>query len=257
MLARSIGWPEIGKFSTARWVCARHLARAGTRTSPIESCSMRKSLSVISVDPLLPRWVRLPSDSLTQRLTRRRPAGAPAGLGRRARGRRSSGCGWPPPTAGSRWRSCATAPSSPTGPVPRASCPRSPATCRLTAASTPQRCRVAGRRRRAAASPTSRCSAGPSARATGGCRAGPRRSRCSAASTSTCARREFAAHDTYLTVVAVFGGVVDRGARRGRGAHDRHGDLRRQDGQGAGGAARARRCCTSTARPSSAGSRPS
>src|SRR3954447_22102817 len=54
MWPRSIGCPEIGKFSTARWVCARHLARAGTRTSPIESCSIRKSLSVMSVDPLLP-----------------------------------------------------------------------------------------------------------------------------------------------------------------------------------------------------------
>jgi hypothetical protein len=41
--ARSIGRPEIGKFSTARWVCARHFARAGTRTSPIESCSTRNS----------------------------------------------------------------------------------------------------------------------------------------------------------------------------------------------------------------------
>ncbi len=41
MSSRSIGWPEIGKFSTARWVCARHLAAAGTRTSPIESFSMR------------------------------------------------------------------------------------------------------------------------------------------------------------------------------------------------------------------------
>ena len=41
--SRSIGCPEIGKFSTARWVCARHFARAGTRTSPIESCSTRKS----------------------------------------------------------------------------------------------------------------------------------------------------------------------------------------------------------------------
>src|SRR4051812_16763352 len=35
--------PEMGKFSTARWVWACHLARAGTRTSPIESCSIRNS----------------------------------------------------------------------------------------------------------------------------------------------------------------------------------------------------------------------
>ena len=39
--SRSIGCPEIGKFSTARCVCARHFAAAGTRTSPIESFSMR------------------------------------------------------------------------------------------------------------------------------------------------------------------------------------------------------------------------
>ena len=39
--ARSSRMPEIGKFSIARCVCARHLADAGTRTSPIESRSMR------------------------------------------------------------------------------------------------------------------------------------------------------------------------------------------------------------------------
>ncbi len=37
---------EIGKFSTARWVCARHRALAGTRTSPMVSCSMRYSTSL-------------------------------------------------------------------------------------------------------------------------------------------------------------------------------------------------------------------
>ncbi len=37
----SSGVPLIGKFSTARWVCARQSASAGTRTSPIESCSVR------------------------------------------------------------------------------------------------------------------------------------------------------------------------------------------------------------------------
>src|SRR5690606_13619858 len=36
--------PEIGKFSTARWVCAAYSAFLGTRTSPIVSCSMRKSV---------------------------------------------------------------------------------------------------------------------------------------------------------------------------------------------------------------------
>jgi hypothetical protein len=33
--------PEIGKFSTARCVCAAYSASFGTRTSPIVSCSMR------------------------------------------------------------------------------------------------------------------------------------------------------------------------------------------------------------------------
>src|SRR3954453_405318 len=41
---RSMGMPESGKFSTARWVWARHNAVAGTRTSPIESCSTRNSI---------------------------------------------------------------------------------------------------------------------------------------------------------------------------------------------------------------------
>ncbi len=38
---RSTVVPEIGKFSTARCVCACHLAAFGTRTSPMESCSTR------------------------------------------------------------------------------------------------------------------------------------------------------------------------------------------------------------------------
>src|SRR4029453_5051912 len=42
---RSRPRPEIGKFSTARWVCARHSAVIGTRTSPMVSCSMRYSTS--------------------------------------------------------------------------------------------------------------------------------------------------------------------------------------------------------------------
>ena len=33
--------PLIGKFSTARWVCARQRASTGTWTSPMLSCSMR------------------------------------------------------------------------------------------------------------------------------------------------------------------------------------------------------------------------
>src|SRR5664279_2584995 len=49
--SRSMGWPEIGKFSTARWVCARHLAVAGTLTSPIESFSTRYSTSLMSTSP--------------------------------------------------------------------------------------------------------------------------------------------------------------------------------------------------------------
>ena len=39
----SIGVPLIGKFSTARCVWARQSASFGTRTSPMESCSMRHS----------------------------------------------------------------------------------------------------------------------------------------------------------------------------------------------------------------------
>ncbi len=69
--SRSIGRPEIGKFSTARWVWARHLARAGTRTSPIESCSTRKS-SVCGLASLTPA----PS-TLFQRDPRQPPTGRP------------------------------------------------------------------------------------------------------------------------------------------------------------------------------------
>ena len=55
MSSRSIVMPEIGKFSTARWVCARHFARAGTRTSPIESCSTRNSSDTCgSLDAVTP-----------------------------------------------------------------------------------------------------------------------------------------------------------------------------------------------------------
>ena len=40
---------EMGKFSTARWVCAWYLAFFGTRTSPMVSCSMRYSMSTVAV----------------------------------------------------------------------------------------------------------------------------------------------------------------------------------------------------------------
>src|SRR3712207_1721461 len=58
MSSRSMGVPEIGKFSTARWVWARHLAQAGTRTSPMESRSMRWSCSVATLAPVWCRWDR-------------------------------------------------------------------------------------------------------------------------------------------------------------------------------------------------------
>lgn len=45
MCSRSSRWPDTGKFSTARCVWACHFAVAGTRTSPIESCSIRHSCS--------------------------------------------------------------------------------------------------------------------------------------------------------------------------------------------------------------------
>ncbi len=45
MCARPRRCPETGKFCTARCVCACHFAAAGTRTSPIESCSIRYACS--------------------------------------------------------------------------------------------------------------------------------------------------------------------------------------------------------------------
>src|SRR5690606_9764699 len=42
MKPRGIGRPEMGKFCTARWVCAPHRASAGTCSSPMLSCSIRK-----------------------------------------------------------------------------------------------------------------------------------------------------------------------------------------------------------------------
>ncbi len=46
MWRRSSVMPDSGKFSTARCVWARYRASAGTRTSPMVSCSMRNSLMV-------------------------------------------------------------------------------------------------------------------------------------------------------------------------------------------------------------------
>lgn len=47
MSERSMRVPETGKFSTARWVWARYFAAAGTRTSPMVSCSIRYSRSLM------------------------------------------------------------------------------------------------------------------------------------------------------------------------------------------------------------------
>src|SRR5882757_509226 len=60
--ARSSPRPEIGKFSTARCVWARHSASTGTRTSPIVSCSTRKSVMppVWSDSSRLSGWTRSP-----------------------------------------------------------------------------------------------------------------------------------------------------------------------------------------------------
>src|SRR5579875_876475 len=71
--------PEIGKFSTARWVCAPHSASRGTATSPIESCSIRNPSAGSPLAALTPGC--LPASSGT------RPHLAP---------NRSGGCAtWP------------------------------------------------------------------------------------------------------------------------------------------------------------------
>src|SRR5687768_7682032 len=44
MNSRGIARPEIGKLSTARWVCAPYIASAGTFSSPMLSRSMRNWL---------------------------------------------------------------------------------------------------------------------------------------------------------------------------------------------------------------------
>ena len=56
--ADSMGVPEIGKFSTARWVCARQRASAGTLISPMVSCSMRYSVMFRTIAPAMRarRW---------------------------------------------------------------------------------------------------------------------------------------------------------------------------------------------------------
>src|SRR5580765_942890 len=46
MRSREMRSPEIGKLSTARCVCAPHLASSGTRTSPMVSCSTRMPATV-------------------------------------------------------------------------------------------------------------------------------------------------------------------------------------------------------------------
>src|SRR3954447_6333683 len=57
MRSREMCSPEIGKLSTARCVCAPHLASSGTRTSPMVSCSTRMpatlSTRVVSVTEFL------------------------------------------------------------------------------------------------------------------------------------------------------------------------------------------------------------
>ncbi len=77
--ARSRPRPEIGKFSTARWVCARHSASAGTLTSPIVSCSIRKPSSVtmpaVCIPPVRRAQRRAPVRAAR---ARHRPFGAPA-----------------------------------------------------------------------------------------------------------------------------------------------------------------------------------
>jgi hypothetical protein len=44
MKPRGMARPLMGKFSTARWVCAPHKASAGTLSSPMLSCSTRKEV---------------------------------------------------------------------------------------------------------------------------------------------------------------------------------------------------------------------
>lgn len=58
MCAAESGTPEIGKFSTARCVCACHLACTGTRTSPIESCSIRSAAACSPIPPTVRPHVR-------------------------------------------------------------------------------------------------------------------------------------------------------------------------------------------------------
>ena len=61
MNAGGNGRPEIGKFSTARWVCGPHSASAGTCISPRLSFSTRNSAMV------LPFWDTIASPALAAR----------------------------------------------------------------------------------------------------------------------------------------------------------------------------------------------
>ena len=65
---RSSTVPDTGKFSTARWVCGPHRAAAGTRTSPMVSCSMRNSPSALAVaSSVTPATVPRPGGGGTRR----------------------------------------------------------------------------------------------------------------------------------------------------------------------------------------------
>src|SRR5699024_2391328 len=97
MLAFSNPCPEIGKFSTALCVWARHLALAGTLTSPIESCSTRNSL----IAPQL-SWENLCHKACQMhRSTSALPRSVHVPLSRRRRGRRHL---WSSPRLGARTR---------------------------------------------------------------------------------------------------------------------------------------------------------
>ena len=102
--------PEIGKFSTARCVCARHLASAGTRTSPIESCSMRYSAARLRTLVGHGRTSRRTVDTRTARVpgTSRDPVRTaarhesdpdPSGVSDSGRGSGAASCGAEPGTA--------------------------------------------------------------------------------------------------------------------------------------------------------------
>ena len=76
--ARGMVSPEIGKFSTARAVWAPHRASAGTRTSPIESCSMRSLMP--SSSPRGPCRAQQRGRGRARGTAGSGPRGVPAGL---------------------------------------------------------------------------------------------------------------------------------------------------------------------------------